>query len=1064
MHIDNLIHNFSSKILTQYLRSKIPTFKPDDEDLSHLFEDEVFEKYESIEKIGEANLNGDDLLVILSKTTDSLTEKSGKKNQYEIAKKILKEESKDASIFVFYDDEGNFRFSLVNTNYLGKKRNYSDFKRYTYFVDKNKSNKTFIKQVGECSFNSLDEIIKAFSVEPLNKLFYQEVSKAFYELIGGKISIASKKYDFTAVLELPSTPLANRKIYQEFSVRLIGRMIFCWFLKNKKSPNKLPLIPENWLQSDTVQLLSNGGFNYYHDYLEKLFFLILNKKQDERTIYDLPDGHDIIPFLNGGLFEPHVDDFFPRDSNGIHKVAHNLRIPNEWFFKFFQVLEQFNFTIDENSLNDAEVSIDPEMLGTIFENLLAEIDPDTEKSARKSTGSFYTPREIVDYMVEQSINQYLKTKTSIVDEVALQDLYKEGGINEFDEEQTIEILEALNIVKILDPACGSGAFPMGALHKIITILHKLDPDAIWWKEKQIKNIPNALARKYMQEHLDSKSPDYIRKLGVIQNSIYGVDLQPIATEISKLRSFLSLVIDESIYDNAENRGIEPLPNLEFKFVTANTLIGLPEDGGQQGMFDKFEELQLLEQLRGDYLQSSGKKKSDIKERFSRVQKKAFSSQNNLFADHESRSFKLMSWNPFGDEASTWFDPQWMFGIEKFDIVIGNPPYVYTRDVNFGSGFKDYVNKEYFSRIALPEKSKSRQAGKINLFAIFLLLGKKLISNTGTLTYIIPNNILRGTVYDVIRFDILNKNNIISIVDLGAGIFNKVTASTIVFQIGNKAVGSDMANVITDVKSLVNGDYHEKKIHQSVFLNNTSYTFNIMLDEEQTNLSNKISNSKNDFGNYCIDIIEGIVAHKHLIFETREENSFDLIEGKDIKRFNIRECSNFIVWNKKEIHRTRPEYLWEEEKKIVMQRISGGKMPLVAAIDLMKRKSFASTNNIVLKKEYREYYEFITCLLNSKLINWFYANNFSNNSDLTVNISKTFLETLPIKLIEVSKLNIFKELYSNLEKKYGTDEFKIEYNKLNLFVYKLYDLNHDEVLLIDSTLELSKDEYESIIIE
>ncbi|MCF6295439.1 MAG: hypothetical protein L3J25_07095 [Flavobacteriaceae bacterium] len=599
--IDNLIQNISRDTLLQFLRTKISSFKPDDKDLNHLFTEDIFEKYESIEKIGEAVIDNDDLIVITSKTTDPLTERSGKKKQYEIAKKILKHEVKDASLFIFYDNDGNFRFSFVKANYLGTKKEFTDFKRYTYFVTPQQTNKTFIRQVGGCNFNSLDEIIQAFSVEPLNKLFYQDIATAFYGLIGGKVKIGSRNEDFNTTLTLPSTPTdGNRKIYQEFAVRLIGRTIFCWFLKNKKSVNSIPLIPESWLSSNTVAEVNNEQHNYYHTILEKLFFLVLNKKQDERSSYDLPSEQEIIPFLNGSLFESHIDDFFGENRN----PNFALDIPNDWFLDLFKVLEQYNFTIDENSIYDAEVSIDPEMLGTIFENLLAEIDPDTKKSARKATGSFYTPREIVDYMVEQSLIQYLKTKTAIEEDNLLEELFKEGGENRFNKTQTQTILQALSDVKILDPACGSGAFPMGALHKIILALHKLDPDASWWKAKQIENVPNALAKKMLKEKLDSENADYVRKLGIIQNSIYGVDIQPIAAEISKLRSFLSLVIDETINDKAENRGIKALPNLEFKFVTANTLIGLEEKNISVMDFGQTDDLQdQLKHIRNEYLQA-----------------------------------------------------------------------------------------------------------------------------------------------------------------------------------------------------------------------------------------------------------------------------------------------------------------------------------------------------------------------------------------------------------------------------------------------------------------------------
>ena len=1221
--INSLIKDFSTTNLIAFLRSTIPSFKPNNKELDHLFTEDIYEKYESIIKIGEAEIDKDDLIVIASKTNDPLTERTGKKNQYEIAKTILKHEVKDASLFIFYDDEGNFRFSFVKANYLGTKRDFTDFKRYTYFVTPSQTNKTFKKQVGGCNFNSLDEIIQAFSVEPLNKQFYQDIAKAFYELIGGKYKQGHKTISIdNPKLQLPGNN--ERKAEQEFGVRLIGRTIFCWFLKNKKSTQGLSLIPENWLSSKAVKS------DYYHSSLEKLFFLVLNTKiSDRKESFLLPDNHIEIPFLNGGLFEPQIEDYFKNN-----KANYALKIPDKWFKNLFETLEQYNFTIDENSIYDAEVSIDPEMLGTIFENLLAEIDPDTEKSARKATGSFYTPREIVDYMVEQSLVQYLKTKLKtpsnsspfrggagdggvqdktlnavgrgvknlnnlphlktfrkqlrnnltpaeaklwtllkgkqleghkfrrqfsvanyILDfycheeklaieldgqghfeasqaeydrerdlfleyygikvlrfenkwvwdnpdgliakvksnfgwsktpqslrtapltgeqlfEEQLLALFKEGGENKFKPTETKKILEALSDIKILDPACGSGAFPMGALHKIINALHKLDPDASWWKQKQIANVPNALAKKMLKEKLDGESADYVRKLGVIQNSIYGVDIQPIASEISKLRSFLSLVIDETIIDGAENRGIQALPNLEFKFVTANTLIGLEEKSSSKegekysGFLDfgQTDDLQdQLKTIRNQYLQAYGAEKVKLKKAFEQVQTKILK-QELAGGGQNKRALQLASWKPFSNESNAWFDPYWMYGVDKFDIVIGNPPYVFTRDVDFGLYFKDYINRVYFSTISLPDRSKARQSGKINLFAVFLLKGKQLITNEGSLIYIIPNNILRGTVYDVIRYELLMNNDIKSIVDLGAGVFSKVTASTILLQIGTKSDVSPKTNVLTDVISLAETKYKQKEIQQDIFIENTSYTFNIMLNATQLQLSNKIKRGKKNLGSFCVDIIEGIVAHKYLILANKGENCFDLIEGKDIKRFAIRDCSNFIVWNKDEIHRTRPDYLWEESKKIVMQRISGGTMPLVAGIDKKRRKTFASTNSIVLIDDYKDYYEFFTCLLNSKLLNWYYANNFSNNSNLTVNISKTFLETLPIKMIDESKLQLFKNLHHKLEDTNGTPCFELNYSLLNKIFYKIYDLNYQEVKIIDPKLTLTQKEYDNYKID
>ena len=764
--INTLIEDCSTSNLIAFLRASISSFKPDDDDLDHLFQEDINDKYESIVKIGKAVIDKDELIVIASKTNEPLTERTGKKNQYEIAKTILKLEVKDASLFIFYDDKGNFRFSFVKANYLGTKRDFTDFKRFTYFVTPSQTNKTFIKQVGSCNFNSLDEIIQAFSVEPLNKQFYQDIAKSFFTLISGNYRLGTRTINVDEpLLKLPSTPFkGNETIFKEFAVRLIGRTIFCWFLKNKKSENSIPLVPESWLSSKTVVETNNEQHNFYHSVLEKLFFLVLNKKQADRKNYELPNDQELIPFLNGGLFEAQSDDFFPTNSKGIHQIAFDLNIPNQWFTELFEVLEQYNFTIDENSIYDAEVSIDPEMLGTIFENLLAEIDPDTEKSARKATGSFYTPREIVDYMVEQSLVQYLKTKVDTENEEQLLELFKEGGENQFESTETKNILKALSDVRILDPACGSGAFPMGALHKIINALQKLDPDASWWKKKQIKNVPNALAKHMLKEKLDGESADYVRKLGVIQNSIYGVDIQPIASEISKLRSFLSLVIDETIIDEAENRGIQALPNLEFKFVTANTLVGLEEKDVSVIDFGQTDELQdQLKTIRNQYLQAYGEEKVNLKKDFDNVQTKILK-QEIAGGGHNKRALQLASWKPFSSESNTWFDPFWMYGVEKFDIVIGNPP---------------YVEAKKLKKVVVDLRDYQVYSGTADLSSYFFERGLNLCNDNGNLGYINTNKFFNTGYGKKVR-QLLLENNIKQIINFEqVEVFDGVLVSSVI---------------------------------------------------------------------------------------------------------------------------------------------------------------------------------------------------------------------------------------------------------------------------------------------
>ena len=228
------------------------------------------------------------------------------------------------------------------------------------------------------------------------------------------------------------------------------------------------------------------------------------------------------------------------------------------------------------------------------------------------------------------------------------------------------IIDALDRAKIIDPACGSGAFPMGILHKMLLILQKIDPESKQWLSKKLARIDNEILRKELEKKLKTENWDYVHKLGIIQNSIYGVDIQPIAVEISKLRFFLSLIVDEKIDDDKPNRGVVPLPNLEFKFVAANSLIGLPKAEG--GLAESHKDIEILRKFRDTYFTSYGDEKRDIEEQFLETQKRMF--EHSLdWQTTRSQTYKLSEWNPFSDEASSWFDPEWMFGVrDGFDIV------------------------------------------------------------------------------------------------------------------------------------------------------------------------------------------------------------------------------------------------------------------------------------------------------------------------------------------------------------------------------------------------------------
>lgn len=1045
--IDKLIADFSLDNLTAFFRNKISSFYSAKEDLRFLFDESKFEKYSTIEKIGEATIDSDELIIICSKTTEPITERTGKKRQYDIAKKVLKQEVKDAAFFIFYDDKGNFRFSFVRTNYLGNRRDFTDFKRYTYFVSPTLTNNTFKRQIESCNFTTLDEIIEAFSVEPLNKQFYQEIAKAFYTLIGGTVKINNRNIEYSNVMQLPSTPIAtNRKIYQEFAVRLIGRTIFCWFLKNKKSENGIPLVPESWLSSKAVAKIIEEQNDYYHSVLEKLFFLVLNRKVSERSDYLLPDEHDLIPFLNGGLFDPHINDFFIAD-----QPNYALEIPNKWFLELFEVLEQFNFTIDENSIFDAEVSIDPEMLGTIFENLLAEIDPDTEKSARNATGSFYTPREIVDYMVEQSLIQYLKTNTGITDNDSLTQLFKEGGENKFDNEDTETILKAISKVKILDPACGSGAFPMGAVSKIILALKKLDPGAKWWREQQVSAVPNAIARKKLKEKLDAATSDYARKLGVIQNSIYGVDIQPIAAEISKLRSFLSLVIDENIDDNAVNRGIEPLPNLEFKFVTANTLIDLAEKVELKDQtridFGDTESLQVkLQEMRNSYLQAYGEDKEILKNDFRNTQTEIYNHEiSGSGGALNKRALQLATWNPFGNESSEWFNPEWMFGVDKFDIVIGNPPY----------GFRTVLNKtekEFFRR----QKSIVFSSGdSAELFSKICF--DKFVDERGILSFIIPKKSLYGDAWNDMRVSYWQEYNLVFIMDTGKSFANVLLEASVFGLQKTKQMNDVYLCVFDKQKNIGKINIVPKK---DVFVeNNTVQIYKSLYSNE---LWNKIKERKQT--EPTIVGVLGLAIGTDFFSDTIQE--YKLLKGIDIERYKVR--SNRYLKNKENLNWTNAENFLRP--KVLCQRLIAhieNPYPHLKITACYDEEGILITNTIMsfelLNNSISE--KFLVAYLNSKFVSWYAYNFIYARAIRGMDFYNYYIQQVPIPKIAENTLLMIEKYVDIINQSiyHNTTTSEFEQN-IDIIIFKLYNLSYNEVKLIDPQFPLSQTEYENFSID
>ena len=460
----------------------------------------------------------------------------------------------------------------------------------------------------------------------LAKLDTEELNKRFYKELFDWFQWAVKAVNFPRPEQKPVPP-------EDHVIRLITRILFVWFIKEKQ------LVAEDLFIENKIRPLlkkyTRDNDDYYRAVLQNLFFATLNTEIDKRKFskekqethrnFNLYRYHDLLekpdelrglmqqtPFINGGLFDcldseaATTDDGYRLDcfsDNKNHRKQ--LSVPNRLFFDdsrgLFPLLNKYKFTVEENTPIEQEVALDPELLGKVFENLLSAYNPETRETARKQTGSYYTPRTIVGYMVDQALVASLAEKVKPTDGDAkfwrerlcylldYADAFDDAQ-DLFDEEEVKGIVKAISEMKVLDPAVGSGAFPMGILHKLTLALRRIDPDNKSWEELQKER-----ARQKANDAFDTKDDDarreqlseisetfkhyrdsdFGRKLYLIQNSIFGVDIQPVACQIAKLRFFISLTIEQTpTGDKSKNFGIKPLPNLETRFIAADTLIGL----------------------------------------------------------------------------------------------------------------------------------------------------------------------------------------------------------------------------------------------------------------------------------------------------------------------------------------------------------------------------------------------------------------------------------------------------------------------------------------------------------
>ena len=660
------------------------------------------------------------------------------------------------------------------------------------------------------NFNALHEAWKdALDTEALNRDFYKELFKWFE----------------WAVLEAKfPTEEAKTLSPQEHIIRLITRLLFVWFLKEKG------LVAEELFEEDDVRNLlkdyhRDDGDSYYRAVLQNLFFATLNTEIGKRkfsaeanaTHRDFsryrykkqindPDElrrlFDQTPFINGGLFdcldsEEATDDGGYRIDCFSDRHYKKLSIPNRLFFDkddgLFPLLKHYKFTVEENTPIEQEVALDPELLGKVFENLLAAYNPETGASARKQTGSYYTPRSIVDYMVEEALVATLARQVRSTDgdakfwEERLHYLFDYAQVSDdstewFDSREAEAIVRAISDLKILDPAVGSGAFPMGVLHKLTLALRRLDPDNSRWerlqKERAARRAEVAFdtkddrTRREELVEIDEtfkryRDSDFGRKLYLIQNSIFGVDIQSIACQIAKLRFFISLAIEQVPDKDAENFGVKPLPNLETRFIAANTLIGLTIVRDLTSVNAQDIERQLRDNRERYFHATTRRQKLNCKRR-DKVLRGKLAEELTGVGMPADEAEKIAYWDPYDQNTSTdFFDTEWMFGItDGFDVVIGNPPYVRQEKIK---SLKPTLKKQY-----------DCYTGTADLYVYFYERGFQLLRDKGILTYISSNKYFRSAYGKKLRDFLTRQSTISQLIDFGdAPVFTSIAYPSIV---------------------------------------------------------------------------------------------------------------------------------------------------------------------------------------------------------------------------------------------------------------------------------------------
>ena len=952
----------------------------------------------------------------------------------------------DAALAVF-NDGTNWRLSLI----CDLKEDATSTKRFTYvFGDEKAFYKTPILRFESLrtKANEFLEIKKAFSVEALSDDFFDEYRKQYAEFVKFLTGKEYVKKGNKWVEQKTGEPDAqyftsfkeDDKLVRDYIKKMMGRIVFLYFLQSK-----------GWLA---------GNLHYMHDLfydasdevkgnfldkvLEPMFFGLLNTKPEDRSSAPLVNGvgvkyipnADKIPYLNGGLFQQEkideVDSCFPAGM----------------FQSLFDFFDSYNFTIDENDPNDAEVGVDPEMLGKIFENLLED---------NKDKGAFYTPKEIVRYMCQESLTAYLQTgiedaevKEHIANFVKTNDVEELGGASS---ELAMSIDRKLIDVKICDPAIGSGAFPMGLLRELYA------------------------CRKSIEIFEEDNAADIKRH--IIQNNIYGVDIEKGAVDIARLRFWLALIIDE--------KEPMPLPNLDFKIMQGNSLLESYKGVDLDVTSKKLKTGKDTKKTRG--VLSLGFEETDVQKTIQDLVKSYFS-----ITDHTLRAQRRQQIDKYvkdyikicaegnhevqdavdeleipNDQFFLWHTYfADVFEKDGFDIVIGNPPY--------GVSIKDDYRKAVVASWGnVPD---------YEIYYYFIVLAAPLLKEKGIMSYIIPNTFLFNIFAKHFREMLVEKWNVLEILDCTKfPIFESAVVRNAInlFQKdseGSKQVGYRNTANVTSFSDLLERERVFMTV-ESLLAMNQNWGLAFYLGANDIKVINQISSSIDSICNHY-DVSQGYIPYrksdlikiygkeegerivKERLWHSQQplDNTYiQEIYGRDITKYSYHSTGEYVKYGKHLACYVDLKFF--NSSRLLVREITNPQI-----IACLLDELFVNDPQLisVIVRDERYSLEFLWGILNSKLATYYHFHHSPKATKgafpkILVQDIKGF--PLPIASDEqISSLGkVSKKVLTKKKSNLSTDTSALE-NQIDFLVYHLYGLTYDEVLIVDPDTPISREEYEA----